>query len=427
MGIYDYEAAFGAADKTSAAMRQALSLWQRLYYGDAQDREDTCQRIAFTVVDKLVKAVFGEYQPTADDPVGRQLLGQLEAIRLPAVCSALVEGECYIKPCPAEGGFRFVTVPRHNVLIFGRDGRGQPVDVGLVERSVRGNQYETLLERRQVDERGYLTVTYRLYRSGNGQQLGQQVSLQSSPQYRALQEQYRFEKPVGLGLVRIKTPALNCVDGSWDGVSIFAPAAGLIQNIDRNEQQMNGEFERAQSRVFASRDLLTQEGLTDDLFVGLDDDPDSVGITVYSPPLREGAYLARKLEYLRNVESILGLRRGMLADANIEERTATEIASSVADYNLTVLQLQNMWQQAVMDTVALCAVLGRLYGLPVTDGLPVIDWGNGVLYDESERWQEYLQLVDKGLLKPEIALGWRFGMDADTDAQQAAIRKKYMP
>ena len=427
MGIYDYEAAFGAADKTSAAMRQALALWRRLYYGDAGQQEDSCQRIAFAVVDKLVKAVFGEYQPTAADAMGRQLLEQLEAVRLPVVCHTLVEGECYIKPCPTEGGFRFVTVPRHNVLIFGRNGQGEPVDVGLVERSVRGNQYETLLERRQVDESGYLTVTYRLYRSGNEQQLGQQVSLQSSPDYRSLPEQYRFEKPVGLGLVRVKTPALNCVDGSWDGVSIFAAAAGLIQNIDRNEHQMNGEFDRGQSRVFASRDLLTQQGLTDNLFVGLDEDPETVGITVYSPALREGSYLARKLEYLRNVESILGLRRGMLADANIEERTATEITSSVADYNLTVLQLQKMWQQAVMETVKLCALLGRLYGLPVTEQLPVIDWGNGVLYDEMARWEEYLLLVDKGLLKPEIALGWRFGMCANTDAEQAAIRKKYMP
>ena len=33
----------------------------------------------------------------------------------------------------------------------------------------------------------------------------------------------------------------------------------------------------------------------------------------------------------------------------------------------------------------------------------------------------------RGLLKPEIALGWRFGMPAETEADLAAIRQKYMP
>ena len=36
-------------------------------------------------------------------------------------------------------------------------------------------------------------------------------------------------------------------------------------------------------------------------------------------------------------------------------------------------------------------------------------------------------MVASGLLKPEIALGWRFNMPTDTEAQLAKIRKKYMP
>ena len=36
-------------------------------------------------------------------------------------------------------------------------------------------------------------------------------------------------------------------------------------------------------------------------------------------------------------------------------------------------------------------------------------------------------MVAAGLLKPEIALGWKFNMPRDTEAQLAKIRKKYMP
>lgn len=46
-------------------------------------------------------------------------------------------------------------------------------------------------------------------------------------------------------------------------------------------------------------------GLRDDLFVGLPDDPANVGVTVYSPTLREGSYLAASQDILRSCESLL--------------------------------------------------------------------------------------------------------------------------
>jgi Rad3-related DNA helicase len=61
------------------------------------------------------------------------------------------------------------------------------------------------------------------------------------------------------------------VDGSPDGVAIYAPAVALIEHIDKNEQQLCDEFARGESRVFASSDLLSDGGLTDHLFVGLVD------------------------------------------------------------------------------------------------------------------------------------------------------------
>ena len=204
---------------------------------------------------------------------------------------------------------------------------------------------------------------------------------------------------------------------------------GLIKNINENEAQLSGEFSRGESRVFVSSDLLNGEnGFTDHLFTGLDEDPEQVGITVFSPQLRETAFLNRKQEYLRNVESIVGLKRGMLSDANVEERTATEIASSAAEFNLTVMDYQRLWEQTLQKTLELCRCLARLYGLadPEAD-VVCVDWGNGVLYDEEKLWQTYMEMVSTGLLKPEIALGWRFNMLTDTDAQLAAIRAKYMP
>ena len=429
MSIYEYQQSFGAADKTSPAMRRAVEEWFRLYYGKAAPGEDSCQRIAYTVVSKLVKAVFSEYRATAEDPLLQRAVAALEEVKKEAVQLALVGGECYIKPCPEKAGFSFTLIPRDRVLIFGRDARGVPVDVGTAEKSVLGQHYYTLLERRRVDGEGFLTIQNRLFRSYDPDQLGKPVALGEHPMYRQLRESYTYEIPVGsVGLVRVKTPMLNCVDGSADGVSVYAAAAGLIRSIDCNEFQLNGEFCRGESRIIASKDLLGPEGLTEHLFVGLDDDPEAVGITVFSPQLREQSFLARKQEYLRNVESVIGLKRGLLSEVNAEQRTATEVSSSQGEHNLTVMDFQQMWELALQDTARLCLVLGKLYGLGIgEDDRVSVDWGNGVLYDEEKLWQDYMAMVAAGLLMPEVALGWRFNLPAETEEQRRLIRERFMP
>lgn len=431
MNRYAYQEAFGAWDRTTDAMREAIREWFDLYYrAQPQNGEDPCQRIAYAVVNKLVKTVFAEYKAASADPFASRVLSALEEKRREAVQMALIGGECGLKPCPEGAGFSFTLVPRQNMLIFGRDSRGVPIDMGTVERSQSGDGYFTLLERRRLGDGGLLTIENKLYRSGSEQSLGRPVPLSSLPQYAGLPASYTFPEPLGgLGMAWLKTPMVNCVDGSPDGVSVYAAAAPLIHSIDRNEFQLKGEFDRGESRVFASADLLDGGELEDHLFVGLDEDPANVGLTIFSPQLREQSFLARKQEYLRGVESLIGLKRGILSQVEAQERTATEITSSQGDYNLTVMDFQAMWEAAARQAVGLCGILGRLYGMSGADPAAeiTVDWGNGVLYDEEKTWADYKDLVERRLLKPEIALAWRFNLPDQTEEDLAAIRRRLMP
>ena len=205
-----------------------------------------------------------------------------------------------------------------------------------------------------------------LFRSGDGQTLGVQVPLDTLEKYAGLVPDLVLPGVDSIGLVPVRCPQENTVDGSPDAVSVYAPAAGLIHNVNRNEAQLDREFENGRSRVFASADLFKtgadgRKRLDDDLFVGLDDDPETVGVTVFSPTLREASFLARKTEYLRNVESLIGLKRGILSDVEAAERTATEVTSSAGDYNLTIIDFQRMWESAAREAVRVCEILGRLY------------------------------------------------------------------
>ena len=428
MEILNYEEAFGAKDITSEKMRDSITEWFQLYYRqETENGENPCQRIAYTVVNKLVRSMFAEYKASCEGAFSQGVLAALDREKALAVQLALVGGESYLKPAVTENGFSFSVLPRDRVLIFARSPEGVPTDVGTAEFSAEKGFYYTLLERRTVDENGYLTIENKLFRSRTAGVLGTEISLRSCPKYKDFLPAFTFPKPTwSVGFVPVKTPMLNCVDGSNQGISLYAAAVGLIHAIDRNEFLLQEEFERGQSRIIASRDLLRDGQLQDNLFVGLDEDPENVGLTVFAPELREQSYLARKQEYLRNVEALIGLQRGTLSDVNLQQRTATEISATQTEHALTVMDFQGMWEKAVAGAMTLCKALSDNYGIAGEVSEISFDWGNGVLFDEEKLWQEYKDMVARGLLAPEVALGWRFNLPCDTEEERAVIRKKYM-
>ena len=427
---------FGVTDKTTQAMQDAIKDWFDLYYDrEVTKDEDPCQRIPYTIVRKLTKTVFSEYTASSEDAFVQDVLASLNERRKPAVELAMIGGSMLLKPVAGEE-WRWTLIRRTNVLVFGRDADGKLTDIGTAERTQEGLSYYTLYERRTVDANGFLTIKYKLFRSPDKERIGTRVPLATLDKYAELPDEYTYTVPFGLGVVEVKIPIANCVDDSEDGVSVYAAAAGLIHNINTNEAQLSAEFRNGRSRIIASSDMLTKDdtghkAIKDDLFTAVDDDPDIVGITIFSPALREESFIARKESYLRSCESMIGLKRGLLSEVEAQERTAKEITSSEGDYNLTITDLQDMWEGAVKDAVKLCGTLGKLYrvsGAHEVDEDDIgIDWGNGILYDEDKTWADYKDLVARGLLRPEFALGWRFSMPTDTPEEREAIRQKYMP
>lgn len=437
---YTFEQAFGVKDITSNEMRKAIRTWFALYFdGETPETEDDCQRLPVVIVNKLNKTIFSEYETSVDGENGKaqfiqSTLDQLNAIRKDAVQQMLVGGTCLIKPVLAADGFRFSVVRRDCFIPLSRDITGKLTGVGTAEFTAVGGKYYTLLERRTATQ-DRLIIESRLFLSHTKSAIGTQVPLAALEQYADLQP--IIELPIdNIGMVSLKTPMLNCVDGSADGISVYASAAGLIRNINRNEQLLNDEFERGQSRIIASADLMRTDAsgrrrLDGGVFTGLDDAPDETGITIFSPALREASYLARKQEYLRNIEGVIGLKRGILSEVEAAERTATEITSSAGDYNLTIQDFQQVWDGAVRETLTLCDALGQLYHLcdstAFDPGSVVIDWGDGVLFNRDKVWTEYTGMVAAGLLKPELALAWYFNLPHDTPEDLAKIRADYMP
>lgn len=438
---YNFSQAFGVNDITTPEMKAAIKDWYGLYYNNkATAQEDPCQRLPVAIVAKLYKAIFSEYKAEATGAKAEFAGGVLDAlndIRKKATQQMLIGGSCFIKPLLTQP-LTFGVIGRQNYMTLARSSDGRITDIGTAEQTRDNDTVYTLLERRTVDAAGYLTIETKLYRSGDGASLGVEVPLGTLDKYAALEPLVTLPQPVfSVGLIPFNSPAENCVDGSADAVSVYAAAAGLIHNINRNEAQINTEFENGRSRIIVSEDMLDKGAdgkrrLTDTLFTAVDEQPDDIGITIFSPALREQSFLNRKTEYLRNVESLIGLKRGLLSEVEASERTATEITSSAGEYNLTLIDFQQEWERVAREAVRVSNIIGQIYNLTDSTGIDpdkdiTVSWGNGILYDEDQVWADYKALVAANMLKPEIALGWYFDMPVETERDLAKIREKYMP
>lgn len=439
--IQNFEEAFHVKDITSQAMKEAIKDWFWLYYNKfPTDTEDPCQRLPFTVVNKLTKTVFSEYEAKSKNDFAAALLTALDRRKKQTMQQTLIGGEAFLKPIFVNGRIEFSVIPRRNYIVLARNELDAITDIGTQESTEVGGHYYTLLERRTIDPSGKLTIESRLYCSDTKDAIGTQIPLTGLDKYARIQPVFTLPQPLwSLGLVPIKTPMENCVDGSEDGASVYAAAAGLIHLINVNEKQINGEFERGESRIIVSNDLMRKDTITgkrtfkDHVFSGLDDDPESIGVTIFSPELRHESFLARKQEYLRNIETLIGFKRGLFSNVEESDKTATEITNSAGDYNLTIQDFQRMWENAVKEALRVCSILGPMYQIPGATQLDPekaaeIDWGDGVLFDRTRTWQEYSGMVAAGLLKPELALAWYFDLPTPkTPADFEKIRAEYMP
>ena len=442
---------FGQPDVTSQEMRDAINAWRDTYLKREGDKaSDPCMRMAYVIVHKLQKGVFAEYssdildkEKTAKGKWMDRNLSQLDLIRDSILQWMLIGGECWVKPVPRPGPdgstiFAPLLVHRTDAVILAREPDGRVTSIVTAEHTARGSQYYTLLERRTVDANGYLTIENKLYASFDRGTLGVRTALSKLDRYAQLPDLYTYPVPVGgVGMTPLRVPLANCVDGSMDAISIYEPAMGLIRNIDQNEKQLNDEFELARHRLIAPAEMLKtgrdgRRTLDDSVFVALKDIHSDLAPTAFTPQLRDEPYERREQKYLRAIETQIGLKRGMLSDAQEVEKTAFEVASTAGDYNLSLLDLQQVWFDGVREYLTLCDTLGKMYrycdqsAWDVTEQL-AITWGNGVLYDPDRELETELRLVAAQLLKPEIAVARHFDQPWADEEDLKNVREKYMP
>ena len=130
---------------------------------------------------------------------------------------------------------------------------------------------------------------------------------------------------------------------------------------------------------------------------------------MFSPDFRDESLFNGLNKILRNIEFKCGLAYGTLSDVQDVEKTAEEIKSSKQRSFSTVSDIQSSIEDALVQLLHAMDTLCTLYNLaPAGKSELVCSFGDGVLEDIDKEFARRLNLVNAGLLRPELFIAWYF-------------------
>ena len=246
----------------------------------------------------------------------------------------------------------------------------------------------------------------------------QRVELTESPRWSSLLPDGAIPSDIPM-IATFRTPYANNIDlDSELPISIFANSIGTLHDIDAAHSEYLAEFRKMSAKVFADATVLKgKDGIPDDYFVQIDGNGMSEidkQIMTYAPQIREEAHKSAINNELRLYEVQIGVSGGTFTfDTQKGLVTATQVLSEDKTTYNTTAQLQRQLKPVLQALAKITATLSEFYGIPCADGEPAIEFGDSVFEDTGTEFNRRFQMVQAGLLRPEVFNAWYFGLPLD--------------
>ncbi len=427
----------------SAAMQEAIDLWSNMFQNKAPWLDDNTRSLqlpaaiagefARLITIELKSAVEGS--PRADWLNAEYAAAVLERLR-ENVEIAAAGGGIVFKPYVDGEHIAVDAVPAWRFLPTAFNSRKEITGAVFVERVTRGKTWYTRMEQHQRTDEAY-TIRNLAFSSPSEGNLGSPCSLTEVDEWAELEPEVAIRYRDGTAPDRMlfayfRIPAANNIDPESPlGVSVYARAADLIQEADRQYSRILWEYEGTELAVDASAGALkkkdgnwTMPQRKRRLFRELNIDRGSGGdlYEVFSPEIRDTSLFNGLDKYLKRIEFNCSLAYGTLSDPQNVEKTAEEIRTSKQRSYAAVCDMQEALQKALEHLVWVMDFYATGYGLAPRGEYEIsFTWGDGILQDTDKDYATQKGLVDSGYLKPEKLVAWYFGVTEE------AAREEYMP
>lgn len=258
------------------------------------------------------------------------------------------------------------------------------------------------------------------------QRTGSGVKLSEVPEFASIEETVTIKNVSRPLFVYVKTPYTNNINiNSKLGVSIYAKVEESLREYDEVYTTYITELKGTKLRLDMPEEIAegilesepSDSVLRDIIYpipVGGEEELTTLAsnkiIGVYSPGIREEKYSAGMEKILRQIERNAGFSYGALSEVNFVAKTATEIKIGQQTTESTVADIQSKYEEALRDIAQAMFELALYYEEVSGDFDKNVDlsinWGDSIV-DGDENGVDsalLLSLVDKGLMKKEVAL-----------------------
>lgn len=255
-------------------------------------------------------------------------------------------------------------------------------------------------------------------RNENIEGLGMEIPLTEVEEWKDLEPEinlYGLTKPL---FSYFKVPLANNKDSTSKlGVSIYSRAEKLIKQADRQYTSILWEYEGTELAIDAALDMFTDNNTLPEgrerIFRKLDTE-DEHFYQVFSPDIRDESLFNGLNAILRKIEFNCGLAYGTLSDLQVVEKTAEEIKTSKQRSYATIVDIQKSLRISLEHLIESMDYLATFYNLAPKGEYEVsFTFDDSIIVDTKSEVTIMMQEVAAGLIKPELYLMYRYGVDEE--------------
>lgn len=406
----------GYESAVSYPMRAAQKRWCDMYSESAGKKG---LNLASAIASELSKLVTAEMRISFDDD------GKFEKVKC-AMENVLSDIRRYTEYACAKGGLVFKPYVKDGEILVDYvqadcfypvccDFNGR-ISAAVFAECIKKNGFVyTRYEKHSLSDGGY-TIENTVYRSKTEGAKGVRVELCEVDEWADLSEYIKLDNIKKPLFAYFKMPCANTIDQSSPlGVSVFARAADLICDADRQYERLLWEFESGERALYMDSAAYRRDEKGNPIFPdkrlyrSADTGVDGL-FEDWTPTLREDSILNGLDAILVKIEDVCGIARGTFSSADTSAKTATELKILRQRSYVTVAEIQNALADALRNLAYAMCVWGSLYGLCEYGECGMgFEFDDSIIADREREFEERVRLFELGVIKDYEMRAWYLG------------------
>lgn len=410
-------------------MQKKLCMWLQIQKGEADwNSENPPSGVVASIVGAIADPVYEEMKIESENEELKKLMNDVHSHSPELVGNDVCVGSSIIRPIFSNNKVQYEIIKNGFYIPTAYDMDGTLTGCVILKKIQDGKKQFMLVEKHSFDSPIHI-VEESIYRIQNGN--FRKASLEDCSQTEGMEEAYSWENVELPMIVEFRNPRQNTIDDSALPIALYGGHENLIEDCDRQYNEINWEQIAGRTRIFADEDLFRDyqgaDGKRHKVFL-----PEALQklviklhgngtaeekIQTHSPTLRTEQQISAYQQILREIENVCRIGKGTLSNLEEQIMTATQFKGGKAVLYNTVNTFESEFEKKYKHLAYIFAYMLSAYqSVPFNPDISII-------YDDSDRKdatmekQSDLMEVNAGLMQKWEYRMKHYGEDEETAKQ----------